>query len=49
MEVLNTRNPLGILFNLHNTIPYLRTIGVTDQQIRRITTENPELFFARTG
>jgi predicted metal-dependent phosphotriesterase family hydrolase len=49
MEVLNKRNPLGILFNLRNTVPYLRTIGVTDQQLRRITTANPEVFFSRTG
>ena len=46
-DVLNERNPFGNLFNLRNTIPYLRQIGVTDEQIRTITVVNPRAFFAR--
>jgi len=38
-------NPDGILFNNRKTIPYLKHIGVTDQQIRTITVENPRRFF----
>jgi phosphotriesterase-related protein len=45
--VLNERNPYGNLFNVRNTIPYLRQIGVTDEQIRTITVMNPRSFFAR--
>jgi phosphotriesterase-related protein len=45
IDVLNERNPLGNLFNVRNTIPYLHQIGVTDQQIRTITVENPRHFF----
>jgi phosphotriesterase-related protein len=47
MDVLNQRNPLGNLFNVRNTIPYLRQLGVTDEQIRTITVMNPRAFFAR--
>jgi phosphotriesterase-related protein len=47
IDVLNERNPLGNLFNVRNTIPYLRQIGVTEQQIRTITVSNPRMFFAR--
>jgi phosphotriesterase-related protein len=46
MDVLTQRNPLGNLFNVRNTIPYLRQIGVTDEQIRTITTVNPKTFLA---
>ena len=45
--MLNKRNPYGNLFNVRNTIPYLREMGVTDQQIRTITVTNPKAFFAR--
>jgi phosphotriesterase-related protein len=48
MEVLSERNPFGNLFNVRNTIPYLRQTGVTDEQIRTITVMNPKAFFART-
>jgi phosphotriesterase-related protein len=48
MDVLNERNPFGNLFNVRNTIPYLRQIGVTDEQIRMITVKNPRAFFARS-
>ena len=47
MDVLNERNPSGNLFNLRNTLPYLRQLGVTDEQIRAITVGNPKAFFAR--
>ena len=47
MDVLNERNPFGNLFNVRNTIPELRQIGVTDEQIRTITVMNPRTFFAR--
>lgn len=49
MDVLNARNPDGILFNLHKTIPHLREIGLTEQQVHEITSTNPELFLARTS
>jgi len=44
-EAKETINPDGILFNNRKTIPYLKHIGVTDQQIRTITVENPRRFF----
>ena len=47
MDQLNQANPDGDLFNVRNTIPYLRQIGVTDAQIRMITIANPRAFFAR--
>lgn len=46
MEALNEGNPLGNLFNIRKTIPRLREIGVTDEQIRMITHLNPRAFFA---
>ena len=46
LDVLRERNPFGNLFNVRNTIPYLRKIGVTDEQIRMITVTNPRTFFA---
>ena len=47
MAALNKANPDGDLFNLRNTIPYLRKLGVTDAQIGMITVTNPRAFFAR--
>jgi phosphotriesterase-related protein len=47
MERLSKANPAGSLFNVLNTIPYLRQIGVTEDQVRKITVENPRAFFAR--
>jgi predicted metal-dependent phosphotriesterase family hydrolase len=47
MDVLNERNSLGNLFNVRNTIPYLRRLGVTEEQIRTITVLNPRAFLAR--
>jgi predicted metal-dependent phosphotriesterase family hydrolase len=50
MQVMEEMNPDGMLFNTRHTIPYLKQIGVTDQEIRTITVENPRGFFggART-
>jgi predicted metal-dependent phosphotriesterase family hydrolase len=33
--------------NVRNTVPHLRQMGVTDEQIRTITVMNPKAFFAR--
>lgn len=41
-------NPDGLLFNTHETIPYLRQLGVSQQQIHAITVDNPRRFFGRT-
>jgi phosphotriesterase-related protein len=46
-ETVERFNPDGILFNTRKTIPYLRELGVTDEQIRAITVENPRRFLAR--
>jgi len=46
MEALEKNNPDGLLFNTRKTIPYLQQLGVTDQQIRAITTDNPRRFLA---
>ena len=40
-------NPDGFLFNTRKTIPYLRQLGVSQQQIQAITVDNPRRFFAR--
>jgi phosphotriesterase-related protein len=48
IDALNERNPFGNLFNVRNTIPYLRQMGVTEEQIRTITVLNPRAFFARS-
>jgi phosphotriesterase-related protein len=45
MEAFEKMNPDGMLLNTRKTIPYLRQIGVTQQQIRTITVENPCRFF----
>jgi phosphotriesterase-related protein len=42
-------NPDGFLFNTRNTIPYLREIGVSEQQIHAITVDNPRRFFGRVA
>jgi len=41
-------NPDGLLFNTRKTIPYLRQLGVSEQQIHAITVENPKHFFGRS-
>jgi phosphotriesterase-related protein len=38
-------NPDGLLYTTRKTIPYLKRIGVTDQELRIITVENPRRFF----
>ena len=40
-------NPDGFLFNTRKTIPYLRELGVSQQQIHAITVDNPKHFFGR--
>jgi len=47
LDVLKQRNPAGGLFNVQNTIPYLLRAGVTEEQIRMITVDNPRAFFAQ--
>ena len=38
--------PQGMLFNTRKLIPYLKGIGVSDQQVHTMTVENPKRFFA---
>jgi phosphotriesterase-related protein len=45
MEAFEKTNPDGMLFNTRKTIPYLKQLGVTGQDIRTITVENPRRFF----
>jgi phosphotriesterase-related protein len=45
MESLEKMNPDGMLLNTRKTIPYLEQLGVTKQQIRTITVDNPRRFF----
>jgi predicted metal-dependent phosphotriesterase family hydrolase len=40
-------NPEGMLFTLRRTIPYLKQLGVSEQQIQAITIGNPRRFFSR--
>jgi phosphotriesterase-related protein len=40
-------NPDGLLFATRKTIPYLKQIGVSPQEIHTITVENPKRFFSR--
>jgi phosphotriesterase-related protein len=42
-------NPEGMLFTLRKTIPYLKQLGVSEQQIQAITIENPKRFFSRAA
>jgi predicted metal-dependent phosphotriesterase family hydrolase len=41
-------NPDGLLYTTRKTIPYLKHLGATDQEIRIITVENPRRFFGGT-
>lgn len=41
-------NPDAFLFNTRRTIPYLKQLGVSQQQIHAITVDNPKRFFARS-
>jgi phosphotriesterase-related protein len=49
MAAKEKANPDGMLFNHRKTIPYLKQIGVTDEQIRMITVDNPRLFFEQAS
>lgn len=40
-------NPDGMLFTIRRTIPYLKSLGVSQQDIQTITVENPRRFFSR--
>ncbi len=40
-------NPDGLLFNTRRTIPYLKQLGISEQEIRAITVDNPRRFFTR--
>jgi phosphotriesterase-related protein len=46
MEAMDGLNPDGMLFATRKAIPQLKQLGVTDQQIRTITVENPRRFLA---
>jgi len=45
MDAMDKMNPDGMLLNARKTIPYLKQIGVSEQQIRTITVDNPRRFF----
>lgn len=45
MEIMDGANPDGMLFNHRKTLPYLKQLGVSDQQIRTLTVDNPRRFF----
>jgi phosphotriesterase-related protein len=47
MDALDKMNPDGMLFSTRKVIPQLRQLGVTDQDIRTMTVENPRRFLAR--
>jgi phosphotriesterase-related protein len=40
-------NPDAFLFNTRRTIPYLKQLGVSEEQIHAITVDNPKRFFGR--
>ena len=40
-------NPDAFLFNTRKTIPYLRQLGVSENEIHTITVDNPRRFFGR--
>jgi hypothetical protein len=42
-------NPDGLLFTIRKTIPYLKQLDVSEQQIQAIAVENPKRFFAKTA
>lgn len=39
----------GLLFATRKALPALKQLGITDQQIRTMTVENPRRFFARSA
>jgi phosphotriesterase-related protein len=46
MQAMDKRNPDGMLFNTRKTIPYLKQLGVTAEEIGTITVDNPRHFLA---
>jgi phosphotriesterase-related protein len=46
MALLDKANPDGMLFLHRKAIPYLKQLGVTEQQIRTMTVDNPRRFLA---
>lgn len=42
-------NPDGLLHTTRRTIPYLKQLGATDDEIQIITVENPRRFFGRAS
>lgn len=44
----NIDPPEGMLFVTRRLIPYLKQLGVTDQEFRTITIDNPKRFFSRS-
>jgi predicted metal-dependent phosphotriesterase family hydrolase len=47
LEMLDKRNPDGMLFITRKVIPYLKQAGVSDDAIREMTVEHPKRFFGR--
>ena len=45
MEAKERLNPDGMLFTCRKVIPYLKQIGVTEQQVQTMTVDNPRRFF----
>lgn len=46
MQAKEKLNPDGVLFTNRKVIPYLKNIGVTEQQIQTMTVANPRRFFS---
>jgi phosphotriesterase-related protein len=46
MDALNRLNPDGMLFSTRKVIPHLRQLGVTDEDVRTITVNNPARFLS---
>src|SRR5262249_14721231 len=38
----------GMLFGTRKLIPHLKSVGVSDEQVRMMTVENPKRFFTKT-
>jgi len=45
MDAMDKMNPDGMLLISRKAIPYLKQLGVSEQQIRTISVENPRRFF----
>ena len=46
MDALDKLNPDGMLFSTRRVIPHLKQLGVTEENIRAMTVENPRRFLA---